>query len=61
MSDFRKQKDQNKYTLAGRKLYPGLQPETVLMSAGAKIFVDLDGVIVFAYFPYYIGRGTQVS
>lgn len=59
MSHFQKQK--GKLALSERKIYPRLLPQMVLMSSGSKLFADLDGVSVFAYFPGYISYGMQVG
>jgi hypothetical protein len=61
MADFRKDKDRSKVSLKRPKIFPGLQPQTVTRLGGPKIFVDLDEILVFAYFPYYVGKGAQVS
>jgi hypothetical protein len=61
MADFRADKDKSKISLNQPKIFPGLQPQIVTRSGGPKIFVDLDEILVFAYFPYYVGKGAQVS
>jgi hypothetical protein len=42
--------------------FPGLEKEVVSLTVagGAAVLVDLEGVVLFWYFPNYIGQGLQV-
>jgi hypothetical protein len=61
MKDLQREKDQGKLKLQESAIFPGLERQTVLMSGGSKLYVDQDDVIVFGYFPGYIGIRAQVA
>jgi hypothetical protein len=61
-SDFMQERQNKNVKLTHGEPFRQLAQMEVILRAcdGARIVVDLDGVVVFCYFPSFMGKRTQV-
>lgn len=62
MRDFLLEKQKSNVPMEGGGPFPGLEKEVLnlTIAGGAAVVVDLEDVVLFWYFPNYIGTGLQV-